>query len=47
MQIHFIWRRQVNVTNVTSHNFNKFQMWRLFLSASAGYWKRCGRWPLC
>jgi len=26
VQIHFIKRKQFNVTNVTSHNFNKVQM---------------------
>jgi len=42
VQMHFIQPKQFSETTVTSH-FNKFQIWRFFLNASAGYWKCCGR----
>jgi len=35
VQMHFIQRKQFSETNTTSH-FNKFQIWRFFLGASAG-----------
>ena len=38
----FTQRKQFSETNVTSHVFNKFQIWIFFLNASAGHWKRCG-----
>jgi len=42
LQIYFIQLKQFSETNVTSHAFNKFQIWRFFLNTSAGYWKHCG-----
>jgi len=40
--MHFIQWKQFSETNVTLHAFQKLQVWRFFLNASMGLWKRCG-----